>query len=418
VKIAPARFRAIPAGILDAGFASLATLAIGLYAARRLPVADLGAYSIFFSAYVLGSVVPTQLVLGPAGIASVSYPQAERLGLLPQTWRLGMGIAVFAGVAAAAAAWLGSTAALDVRLALGVTAAVSAILTPLQQFVRQSLHLGGASWRAAATSLIQLIVVVVGLLAFSSTDVPRAWHPMGSLAIANGMSLAFAFLRWGRDDPASVILPRFRVSSLVLSGRWLLLLEVVATGALFLSVVMLGRLAGAEALGHAEAARIVAQPLIVMAVGLATVLGPRSMEAGSIRDRQLARRISGPFLASLFVIALAYAAITALPWRGNPMAFLLPLAYVEPGLVLVSVIATLLVGVVYPYRSELLGARRERSLVRVAVVAATLQMMITAAAGWNGAGAFARPLGVGMNGAALWLGCGLFRSRLYREEQP
>jgi hypothetical protein len=85
---------ALPAGLLDAGFASLARLAIGIYAARALTVSDLGAYALFFSAFVFASVVPMQFVLVPAELATLPAARRERLALVGRAggsgypWRL------------------------------------------------------------------------------------------------------------------------------------------------------------------------------------------------------------------------------------------------------------------------------------------------------------------------------------------
>jgi O-antigen/teichoic acid export membrane protein len=402
--------RAVPAGLLDAGCASLATLAIGVYAVRYLAVADLGAYSLFFSAFVLAAVVPAQLVLIPAGIASVSHPRHDRLGLLPQAVRLGGVPAVAAAATCAAAAWLAATAPTDVRFAFAVTAAACATLSPLQDYARSSLHFAGASWRAAGVSVVQLGAVVVALLGLSASSFPVPWHPLGALAIANGTSLAFAFLV-SRHRFATSALPRYRVTHLLRFGRWLLLLEIAAAAALFLSSILVNRLAGAEALGHAEAARIAAQPIFVMAVGLSAVLGPRSMEAGVARDLRRAKRVSRPFGSLLLLAAAAYFAVVLQPWPGNPVAALLPVAYAVPWLVGVSVVANVLIGVVFPIRAELVAARRERALVRVAVLSAAFQTAVSASAPW--VGAFARPLGVSASGAVLWLGYSRLRLALY-----
>ena len=69
---------ALPAGLLDAGFASLARLIIGIYAARALTVSDLGAYALFFSAFVFAIVVPMQFVLVPAELATLPAARHER----------------------------------------------------------------------------------------------------------------------------------------------------------------------------------------------------------------------------------------------------------------------------------------------------------------------------------------------------
>jgi O-antigen/teichoic acid export membrane protein len=114
------------------------------------------------------------------------------------------------------------------------------------------------------------------------------------------------------------LLPRYEAKALMGSGRWLLVLELGTAAATFLSSVMITRLASAEALGHAEAARIVAQPMFVLMVVLSAVLGPRSMEAAAAPDHHQASSIARPFNALLVAAALAYGLLTVVPWWGNP----------------------------------------------------------------------------------------------------
>ena len=54
--------RALPAGLLDAALASLASFIVTFYAARSLPAAGLGIYALFFNAFIMAAVVPTQLL--------------------------------------------------------------------------------------------------------------------------------------------------------------------------------------------------------------------------------------------------------------------------------------------------------------------------------------------------------------------
>jgi ABC-type glycerol-3-phosphate transport system permease component len=81
---------ALSAGLLDAGLASLATLAVGVYAARSLSAAELGTYALFFSAFTVAAVLPTQLLLVPAEVATLLEGPHERLRVLRSGWRLGL----------------------------------------------------------------------------------------------------------------------------------------------------------------------------------------------------------------------------------------------------------------------------------------------------------------------------------------
>jgi hypothetical protein len=101
-------------------------------------------------------------------------------------------------------------------------------------------------------------------------------------------------------------------------------------------------------------------------------------------------------------------------WWGNPFATLVSKAYDVPGLVLASVLGYVVVGVVFPYRSELFGARQERLLPRIALLAGIAQLVTTVSAVW--VQAFARPLGGTVFALVLWFGYRHHREAMYRAE--
>jgi len=298
-------------------------------------------------------------------------------------------------------------------LAFAVTTAACSVVSPVQDHVRRTLHLAGFSWRAALVSLIQVLGVVASLAVFYTAGVPQTWRPFGALALANAGSLTVGMMLARREVRTSS-LPRYNARTLMGSGRWLLVLELATAAATFLSSVIIARLANAEALGHAEAARIVAQPMFVLMTGLSAVLGPKSMEAAAVRDYQQARSIARPFNALLVAAGLAYGALTVVSWWGNPFAVLVPKAYDVPGLVLASVLCYVFVGLVFPYRSELFGARQERVLPRIAMLAGIAQLIVTVSATWIQA--FARPIGGTIFALVLWAGYRRHREAMYRAE--
>jgi hypothetical protein len=402
---------ALPAGLLDAGFASLARLAVGIYAARALMVSDLGAYALFFSAFVFASVVPMQFVLVPAELATLPAPRPERLALLRQSRRIGLPIAAATAVVAAAAAALGAEASRTVLWPLALTMAACATLTPVQEHVRRVMHLAGISWHAALVSVVQVGGVVVALALLASAEVPPIWRPFGALTIGTAVSLGAGLLLTRRRQPPAT-LPRYEVTDLMRAGRWLLAIEAITAGATFLASVIVSRLDTPEALGYAEAARIVGQPMFVLAVGLSAVLNPRAMEAGAGRDRAAARHVARPYTLLLVIVGLVYAVFTAVPWWGNPLAGLVPQAYVVAGLVPVTVASFVLFGLPIIPRSELTGARREQVLPQVGVIAGVLQCAAALGAVWIGA--FARPLGVALFGAILLIGYAYHQRLVYR----
>jgi O-antigen/teichoic acid export membrane protein len=405
---------ALPAGLLDAGFASLATLGVGLYAAQALPLSEFGAYALFFSAFVLAAVVPAQLILSPAAFATVSASAIgiERLGLLRQTWRLGTLPAAIAAIVASAAAWFSAEAPDSVLWALAVTTTTCSIVSPLQDHLRRILHLANISWYAALVSLVQLCSVFGALAFFEVVGVGPIWRPFGALTLANVVSLAVGVaLAYRRSREPT--LPRYQAGHLMRSGRWLLLQEAAITSAVFVSSAVVTQLAGPEALGHAEAARIVAQPLFVLTAGLSSVLWPQSIEAGATRSREAARRTARPFTRFLVAAGLLYGAVTAGPWGGNPLAALVPQAYTVTGLVPLTVVAYVLLGLPFLSRAELIGAGRERILPWIGMFAGTLQCVAAVSALWIEA--FARPLGAIIFGTVVAFGYRRYRRTVYTE---
>ena len=403
---------ALPAGLVDAGLSSLATLGVGVYAARSLSTAEFGTYALFFTAFTVAMVLPTNLVLVPAEVATLLGPRTQRLGVLRWGWRGSLPIAVAAAMAASAAAWLGARASRDVLWAFATTMAACAVASTLQDHVRRVLHMAEAHWRAAMVSLVQLMAIACSLAVLELTRVRPVWRPFAALTVANLVSLSIGYAL-SRRDLRSMTTPRYRRMALARSGQWLLMVELATSGALFLSSTIITRLAGAEALGYAESARIVAQPLYVLTIGLSASLWPRSMEAGAGRSRQAARHIARLTAAVMLVAGVLYGAATIVPWWANPLGTLLPQAYAVEGLVGLSVLAFVVVGVSFPPRTELVGAGMEKPLAGVAVLAGVLQCAAAFSALW--VGPFARPIGLMLFASVLVLGCWRQRKALYQD---
>ena len=69
----------LPAGVVDAGFASLATFVAGLAAVNLLSDTNRGVYGVFFAAFVVGTTFPHNLIFLPYQVYSVGRPLDERL---------------------------------------------------------------------------------------------------------------------------------------------------------------------------------------------------------------------------------------------------------------------------------------------------------------------------------------------------
>jgi O-antigen/teichoic acid export membrane protein len=413
----PGLRRTLPAGLLDAALSSLASFVVTFYAARLLPSADLGIYALFFNAFVMAAVVPTQLLFSPAEIASLPYPRRRRLGLLDQSLRMGCLPVIGAATLGTLAAVAGSVGASGtVVIPLTLTCLLCTAVSPVQDHVRRLLHFAGVSWRAAAMSVVQLLTVVGSLLLLARLRIPTPWLPFGALLIANILSLALGLILAadrGNFEP----LERIAVRDLFRSGRWLVLVGLTPAVAWFLSGVLVTHLAGAATLGFVEAARVVSMPVFVLTMGLSAVLVPRLMEAAAERRADQARLTSRPFELIIVTSGLLYLLVVGFQWRLNPLPTLLPAAYVVPGVVAVMIIGQALQGILQPPRAELIGAGRVRLLFRLSVAASASVCLVAATA--RATGVFAAPLGhVAQGIVGLWL-LNRARRRIYQApERP
>ncbi|MCP3973259.1 MAG: hypothetical protein GY720_02060, partial [bacterium] len=224
-------------------------------------------------------------------------------------------------------------------------------------------------------------------------DAPVAIMPFGALAIANALSLTTgivlgdAFRQQPLDEP-------LRFLTLARDGRWLLLQSSFPSVAHFAVATIIAALAGAEALGYAEAARVVAQPVLVLATGLTAVLSPRAMEAAMHRDLASARHTRRVYMAVMTGGGLLYIAAAAAPWALNPMQYLVPSAYVISGLVAVTIVANLISAAMYIDVNELLGAQKARAMAGIAIFTSPILVVLAFTA--TVTEAFARPLGNGL----------------------
>ena len=394
---------AVAAGVADAGLASLATFAVGVYAIRALEPRALGAYALVFTAFTLLAVVPTQLLYVPAETAAASLPRGGRAALLPRTLRAGLPAAALAALALPAWA-LAAPPGIPRRaaLVLTVTAVACTLLSPVQDHLRRMLHVAGRSGAAALASAVQLAVVAFAILAAPRFAVAPAWVPFGALAAANALSLAAGLVLARGDGRADGGAAAVDARALAESGRWLLLASAIAPASAFAASAVAGQLAGAAALGVAEAARVIGHPVLVLATGLSAVLGPRSVRAAAARRKSDARRVAALFRALTLGGGAAYLAAASFAWPLNPFPALVPSAYAVPGLAAAAILAAMANGALFPARSELLGAARAGAIARADAAGAALRVGVAATAGATGA--FAVPLGFLALGLVRWAG--------------
>lgn len=403
--------RHLPAGVIDAGIASVASFAAGLTGVNLLTDGDRGVYGVFFTAFMLGGIIVSELIYVPAQVVAVAAKKPERLGTIPQALRLGLGpSAVGAMVAVAAGVLTIDETSSEVIVALVVTTATTIIFSPMQNHVRKMLHIAERSWDAARVSIVQLLVVGAAIAVLVNTDIHRAWIPFGSLASANIASLSFGRLisGVGSGRPATISL-RFR--ELATSGKWLVLRASAPAAFAFVAANVLVELAGSVAYGHAEAARQVAQPIIVLATGLVAVLGPHSMRAGMTLDVRTSGRAWRGYALAIVGSGVAYVALVGWSWPLNPMLYIVPSAYNVEWLVSVTIAANVLTTLVMLLTSELIGAGRTKLLAGLSMATSPTLLLVALTAGVTGA--FARPLGLITEGTARLIGSRLLLRRHY-----
>lgn len=383
--------RRIPAGIADAAFASLATFAAGLSAVVLFDDVDRGVYALFFTAFQLGVVLPWDLILIPAEVNAVSFRVADRMRRAPETLKLGVRTSIVGSSAILVAAFIArDLTSPEVLWTLVATGMITTILSPLQDHMRRLLHISDESWRAATVSMVQFGVVAASLTGLWLADAPVALMPFGSLALANAISLTVAIVL-GRATRQERLADRLRFWELAKEGKWLLAQAILPSSAHFAVAAIVTELAGPEILGYAEAARVVAQPVLVFATGLTAVLAPRAMRAAMDVDIDAAHHARKLFLGLVCLAGAAYLLVASTDWVLNPMGYVVPAAYAVSGLVAAMIIANMTTAALYLDTNELLGARKARELSVVSIVLSPILIGVAFAAGQIGA--FVIPLG-------------------------
>ncbi len=363
--------RATLAGQVDAGFASLASFACAVFAARVLPPAVLGAYALLFTAFVAIAQVSTQLVFTPSEVDSVRQPQELRLGMCATSVPRGAGISVLAACLVPLGVlpvWSHITT--PQLIGLAVTATLATALSPIQDHLRRAFHIGGRSWVSARMSIFQFVVTVAALLLITQMLGPE-WAPFGALAVANAFTTALGIWQLPRKL-VGFVAPAFR--TVLASGRWLLTAGLGEPLLAYGALTIVSLLAGPDTLGFAEGARVVAQPLNVVAFGLSAVFGPRAIEAADRGDEGEAKRLRRRVLLLVAIVGGPYFAIAAFPWAGNPMVGLVPSAFEVPYLVVVAFAASFATTLLIPLHAELLGWGQEKAVARYALSDGVVQV--------------------------------------------
>lgn len=377
------------AGIVDVGIASLSLLTVGVFAARSLDLATLGAYALCLSAVLLASSIPYNLIYLPALAESTSADPTCRLGYFIPALKGGASTLVLAsaGVGLVYVALPGEIGQAD-RLALALAGIAAAATQPVQLFARQTLHYSERSGSAVIVSSARYVTLLLAVFALMAAHAPAPAIPMSALTASNLTAIGAVWVSAARSPRATL-----NISILIHRGRFLLPSAVLPVAAGLLGSYFVAAIAGASYLGQAEAARLVAQPVGVLAMGLLAVGSPTLMETAHRRQYAAAWKLAAKIIGAIALFAAVYGIAVSVPWAFNVAESILPLAYATPGLVAVSIAAAALLGASMPFGAILIGAGKERGILVREIPASLFQILIALSASVTQA--FARPLGVG-----------------------
>ncbi|NNC90857.1 MAG: hypothetical protein HKN80_00055 [Acidimicrobiia bacterium] len=408
--------RALPAGLLDAGSAALATFVTGVYAANYFDreSGELGVYALFFSIFLVAAIVPHKLAFLPGEVRLLSLPRPEQLGGFRLTLPAGVPVALGGSLVVLIALIPAGDAGASLLFPLAITTVITGFLSPIQDHVRRVMHQAGRSWLAATTSIVQLSTAIVAIGLGIALDIDKAWIPFGALVAANAISTSTGLiLAYRNSQPAHG--ERYRLRTLGVSGRWLTGYGLLPVGATFLAASIVALVAGKDILGSAEAARVAGRPVLVFMAGLAAIMNPPSLIAGRDRNRAEGRRLSGIAWRLMLLFGVVMFIWMGFDWVGNPMVWLVEEAFTVEFLTAVTILTNTFWGMWFSDESQLIGGGREVDIFKVFVLAAIVQIAVAFTAPVTES--FAIPLSLLGFGIVRWFGYRWSLRRLYAEPQ-
>ena len=359
---------------------------------RWLDPAELGTYSVIFSAFLVGSLLPTEITYTPIQVSMIRLDVQQRLGGIVHSLGSGIPPAILGCIVILAAGgliWWRSDPTAVIELA--ITGFGLAVISPMQDHLRKGFHIAERSWGAAWMSGSQLVAVIGALVVLQSMGVAPAWAPLGSLVVANMVSLGFGL---ALSRPAWRVRPTAPV--VTVSGRWLAASSVSAYGGTLVASVVMTLVAGPEIVGFAEAARVAAQPVLVVSTGVAAALASRHLRAAAEVDRTAAISVNKSFFLVIGVAGITYLFLAGFAWSFNPLFALIPTAYDIAFLIPVTILSNLVLSITSPIRDQLIASNMEVPMAKIDLASLAIPTVVAATAGLTGA--FARPLGmIGQN---------------------
>jgi O-antigen/teichoic acid export membrane protein len=347
--------RGLPAGLIDSSFSSLASFLMGLVATHYLLPQQLGEYAVFYAAFLFAAVVPATLIFTPIEVDALELERDKRLSVFRHSIALGALPALLSGLLVVGVVIpLVAKVGLAARVEFGATVVALACISPTQDHIRRMFHQAGRSWIAARLSIIQVLVVAVLIVLSRLVNIPLPLVPFGALAIGNLVSAAEG-LRISRSFSGEDVQTHPHPLDVLRAGGWLTFGTAFGYAAGLAAVAILTDRSSAVATGEAEAARILSQPVTVIAVGILAVFGPEMMSAA---QRGLTRRVGKMMIGFLGVIVLTtlfWLLAVGVPWPWSPITRAFSTAYAVKGLTPWMIVQQSVGYASLAYRSVLIG---------------------------------------------------------------
>jgi O-antigen/teichoic acid export membrane protein len=328
---------------------------MGLVATHYLLPNELGEYAVFYAAFLLAAVVPATLVFAPLEVVSLDLPRAERTSILRETIPFGALTALLSGVLVCGATLpLVAKVGLTIRVEFMLTAMALSCASPVQDHLRRMFHQAGRSWTAAWLSLIQIAIVATTIVVARAVSIPLPLVPFGALAIGNLISLPIGLrlARW-RSGPPRRLGPA--VTQTLRTGGWLTFGSAFGFAAGLAAIAILSDRSGPTAAGQTEAARVLSQPVTVIAVGMIAVFGPEMMIAAQRGLVSSVRKMMTVFNGIIALTTLLWLLAVGVRWSWSPVGKIFATAYDVRGLLLLMIMQQALGYAGLAYRAVLIG---------------------------------------------------------------
>jgi O-antigen/teichoic acid export membrane protein len=344
---------------------------MGLIATHYLLPRELGEYAIFFAAFSLAAIIPATVIFTPLEVRTLQLPLDRRLSVIRKSAPLGGITGLVSGlIVSGLVVPLVTQVGLEVRLEFGVTVAAVSCVSPVQDHLRRMFHQSGRSWIAARISVIQLVTVALAIVVARIVAVPLALVPFGALVIGNVAS-GVAGYRAARVARGQSLLGGERIADIVRGGGWLTVGTAYGFATSLASVTILADRSGAAAAGQTEAARVLSQPVTVVAVGILAVFGPEMMSAGQRGQSKRVNKMMAGFFGVVVVATLLWLVAVGNPWSWSPITRIFSTAYEIGGLMALTVVQQALAYGSLPYRAVIIASGGSRKVGKLDVLTYT-----------------------------------------------